>query len=89
VRLELIFEESKVIFRISDQGIGIPSSDQVHLFNAFFRGSNVGTIPGVGLGLVIVKETVDLHRGEIVVNSEVGVGTTFTVTLPLVEAVGV
>jgi signal transduction histidine kinase len=59
------------------------------LFNAFFRGSNVGTIPGVGLGLVIVKETVDLHRGEIVVNSEVGVGTTFTVTLPLVEAVGV
>ena len=89
VRLELIFEESKVIFRISDQGIGIPSSDQVQLFNAFFRGSNVGTIPGVGLGLVIVKETVDLHRGEIVVNSEVGVGTTFTVTLPLVEAVGV
>jgi hypothetical protein len=89
VRLELIFEESKVIFRISDQGIGIPSSDQVHLFNAFFRGSNVGTIPGVGLGLVIVKETVDLHRGEIVVNSEVGVGTTFTVALPLVEAVGI
>ena len=89
VRLELIFEESKVIFRISDQGIGIPSSDQVQLFNAFFRGSNVGTIPGVGLGLVIVKETVDLHRGEIVVNSQVGVGTTFTVTLPLVEAVGV
>ncbi len=89
VRLELIFEESEVIFRISDQGIGIPSSDQVQLFNAFFRGSNVGTIPGVGLGLVIVKETVDLHRGEIVVNSEVGVGTTFTVTLPLVEAVGV
>ncbi len=89
VRLELIFEESKVIFRISDQGIGIPSSDQVHLFNAFFRGSNVGTIPGVGLGLVIAKETVDLHRGEIVVNSEVGVGTTFTVALPLVEAVGI
>ena len=89
VRLELIFEESEVIFRISDQGIGIPSSDQVQLFNAFFRGSNVGTIPGVGLGLVIVKETVDLHRGEIVVNSQVGVGTTFTVTLPLVEAVGV
>ena len=85
VRLELVFEQSEVIFRISDQGIGIPSADKEQLFNTFFRGSNIGITPGVGLGLVIVKKCVDLHEGEIVVDSEVGVGTTVTVTLPLAQ----
>ena len=83
VLFELVLERDAVVFRISDQGIGIPSADQTKLFNAFFRGSNVGTTPGVGLGLLIVKECVDLHGGEIVVESRVGVGTKFTVTLPL------
>lgn len=83
VRLELFFEQTEVIFRISDQGIGIPTGDQDQIFNAFFRGSNIGITPGVGLGLLIVKECVNLHGGRIVVDSEVGVGTTFTVTLPL------
>jgi signal transduction histidine kinase len=85
VRLQLVFEQNNVIFHLSDQGIGIPSADQAKLFNAFFRGSNIGLTPGVGLGLVIVKECVDLHGGNIVVDSEVGVGTTFTVTLPLAQ----
>jgi signal transduction histidine kinase len=83
ILLELVFKHSEVVFRLSDQGIGIPPADQAQLFNAFFRGSNIGTIPGVGLGLLIVKECVNLHEGEIVVSSEVGVGTTFTVILPL------
>jgi hypothetical protein len=83
VLFELVFERDAVVFRVSDQGIGIPSADQTKLFNAFFRGSNVGTTAGVGLGLLIVKECVDLHGGEILVESEVGVGTKFTVTLPL------
>ena len=87
VRLELLLESSEVIFRISDQGIGIPPADQANIFNAFFRGSNIGITPGVGLGLLIVKECVDLHGGRIVVDSEVGVGTTFTVTLPLPQRV--
>jgi len=85
VRLQLVFEQNNVIFHLSDQGIGIPSADQAKLFNAFFRGRNIGLTPGVGLGLVIVKECVDLHGGNIVVDSEVGVGTTFTVTLPLAQ----
>jgi hypothetical protein len=85
VRFEVVTQHSEVVFGISDQGIGIPSSDQAQLFNTFFRASNVGTTPGVGLGLVIVKECVDLHGGKIVVDSEVGVGTTFTVALPLTQ----
>jgi PAS domain S-box-containing protein len=85
VRLELVFEQSEVIFRVSDQGIGILPAEQEEIFNAFFRGSNIGITPGVGLGLVIVKECVDLHGGTIAVDSEVGVGTTFTVTLPLAK----
>ncbi len=85
IQFELVFQQNTVVFRISDQGIGIPPADQGSLFTAFFRGSNVGTTPGVGLGLVIVKECVDLHAGEIVVESEVKVGTRFTVTLPLAQ----
>jgi signal transduction histidine kinase len=83
VRLELIFQQDELVFRISDQGIGISPTDQAHIFNAFFRGNNVGTAPGVGLGLVIVKECVSLHDGTVVVDSELGRGTTFTITLPL------
>lgn len=83
IRLELICSPNQVVFRISDQGIGIPPAEQSQLFNPFFRGSNIGVTPGVGLGLVIVKECVDLHGGEISVDSEVGRGTTFTVILPL------
>ncbi|HAG81319.1 MAG TPA: hybrid sensor histidine kinase/response regulator [Cyanobacteria bacterium UBA12227] len=81
IRLELVSQERKIILRVSDQGIGIPLTDQPHLFTAFFRGSNIGVTPGVGLGLVIVRECVELHAGEVFVESEVGVGTTFTVSL--------
>lgn len=83
VLLKLVIEPSAVVFRVSDQGIGIPSADQAQLFSAFFRASNVGLIPGVGLGLAIAKECVDLHGGKIDVETEVGVGTTFSVTLPI------
>ncbi|MFS0516655.1 ATP-binding protein [Nostoc sp. UIC 10607] len=85
VRFELIGQEKAVIFRIQDWGIGIPKEDQKRLFQPFRRADNVGNIPGTGLGLAIVKKCVDAHGGEIIVNSQVGVGTTFTVTLPLLE----
>ncbi|HEY9669784.1 MAG TPA: ATP-binding protein [Coleofasciculaceae cyanobacterium] len=85
IQLTLICEPSQVIFRISDSGIGIPTAETTQIFNPFFRGSNIGVIPGVGLGLMIVKEYVELQGGEIVVKSEVGKGTIFTVTLPIVQ----
>jgi PAS domain S-box-containing protein len=76
-------DRSWAIFRIQDSGIGIPPEDVEHLFESFGRASNVGAIPGTGLGLAIVKKCVDLHGGQITVESEIGAGTTFTVTLPL------
>ncbi|HEY9652698.1 MAG TPA: ATP-binding protein [Coleofasciculaceae cyanobacterium] len=85
VALQLVVEPTSVVFRVSDKGIGIPSAEQAQLFSAFFRASNVGLIPGVGLGLAIAKECVDLHGGKIDVKSEVGVGTTFTLTLPIIS----
>lgn len=83
VKLELIGEQKTVMFHIQDRGIGIPQADLIQLFDSFHRASNVGTISGTGLGLAIVKKAVDLHNGQIFVKSEVGVGTTFTVKLPL------
>lgn len=69
-------------FRIQDQGIGIPKEDQERLFETFHRAKNVGTIPGTGLGLTIVKRSVESHGGDLMVESEVGLGTKFTVILP-------
>lgn len=68
---------------IQDHGIGIPDSDLKHLFEPFHRASNVQTISGTGLGLAIVKDAVEVHGGTIVVESQVGTGSTFTIRLPV------
>ncbi|MDB9467579.1 hybrid sensor histidine kinase/response regulator [Dolichospermum circinale] len=85
VNFSLSRKDNQLIFKISDYGIGIPPCDQVHLFEYFQRGSNVGTLPGTGLGLSIVKKCVDLHQGEITLDSELGKGTVFTVILPFLK----
>ncbi|MCT7949569.1 ATP-binding protein [Ancylothrix sp. C2] len=72
------------VFRIEDQGIGIPEKDIKHLFESFHRAANVGTISGTGLGLAIVKKSVDLHQGTIEIETKLGVGTTFIVMLPTI-----
>ena len=68
---------------VRDQGIGISGEDQQHLFKAFHRGGNVGTRPGTGLGLLVVKRCVELHRGSMHLVSKLGEGTTATVRLPV------
>lgn len=83
VNFDLICQQGEAIFHIQDYGIGIPIVDQNQLFNSFHRASNVGTISGTGLGLAIVKKSVALYGGKITLKSEVRVGTTFIVTLPL------
>lgn len=84
VALEISCVEKQVIIKVVDSGIGIPAGDLPRLFEPFKRASNVGGIQGTGLGLAIAKQSVDLHGGSISVESTVGVGTTFTVTLPAV-----
>lgn len=82
VEFHLIGKDSEVIFYVKDEGIGIPLADQKNLFQSFCRGSNVDTIPGTGLGLAIAKACVELHGGNINLSSQVGQGTTVTVSLP-------
>jgi signal transduction histidine kinase len=82
VQVEVSSLDGKVIFGVSDRGIGIPEADQNRLFSTFSRCSNVGKIHGTGLGLAIVKRCIDLWGGEIHVESKVGIGTKFTVALP-------
>jgi hypothetical protein len=72
-----------VEFKVSDSGIGIPSADLAKLYQTFHRASNVGDRPGTGMGLAIVKQFVDLHRGSIRVESVEGKGTTVWVRLPI------
>jgi signal transduction histidine kinase len=86
IEFDIQINTSNIIFRVSDRGIGISEADRASLFEAFHRGSNVSNIQGTGLGLSIVKRCVDLHEGTITVTSEIGVGTTFTVNLPIAEA---
>ncbi|HIK06213.1 MAG TPA: PAS domain S-box protein [Trichormus sp. M33_DOE_039] len=83
VHLRLDFQMEQMILAVQDQGIGISPEDQKQLFEPFHRGKNVRTIPGTGLGLVVVKKCVDLHQGNIRIFSKVGIGTTCFVTLPL------
>jgi signal transduction histidine kinase len=78
-------EGDYAIFTVQDRGIGIPEADQGRLFEAFHRASNVGEVPGTGLGLLLVKRCVDLHHGSISFETQQGKGTTFTVKLPVSE----
>ena len=70
-------------FIITDTGIGIPEKDLPYIFQKFYRVSRPGTeLPGTGVGLVFVKQVVDLHKGLITAQSELGSGTTFVLKLP-------
>lgn len=76
-------DHDNLIFEIEDEGIGIPEKDQSYLFEPFHRGENVGEIQGTGLGMSIVKRSVDVHNGSITFESKVNVGTKFTVKIPV------
>jgi two-component system NtrC family sensor kinase len=86
VTVNLRAEGKQVIFEIADTGVGIPPTDQPHIFEKFYRASNApkGT-PGTGLGLAIVRSIVENHQGRIWVESTVGKGTKFVVVLPTFE----
>lgn len=85
IDLNISKDNNKIIFEVRDSGIGIPEKDQSKLFESFHRGSNIGNISGTGLGLSIVKKCLDLYKGEITVESEVGKGTTVKVSIPFIK----
>ena len=89
VWVRLMHTGTALLLQVEDAGIGIPEVDLPYLFQPFHRASNVGAIAGTGLGLVIAKEAVELHGGTISITSQVGVGTTFTVTIPITRSVQV
>lgn len=87
IHVQTGFDENRkqVWLKVRDTGIGITAEDLPHLYERFFRGHQVGqsNIRGTGLGLAITKEIVEGHQGNIDVKSDPGVGTTFTVFLPI------
>lgn len=78
---------SDILIRVSDNGIGIKKEDIRMIFDKFFRVStgNVHDVKGFGLGLYYVKTIIESHGGRIQVKSQIGVGTTFTINLPLTK----
>ncbi len=83
VNITLDYQNEQLLLSVSDQGIGVPEKDIALLFEPFHRALNVGTLKGTGLGLTIVKESVELHGGTIELESQIGEGTTFWVKIPL------
>ena len=72
-----------VLLSITDTGIGIPAEDLSRIYDPFYRGTNSRREQGFGLGLTTVKSIIESHGWSITVASQVGTGTTFTVTMPL------
>lgn len=83
VYLDVYRQNDLILFQVKDQGIGIPAKSKALVFETFYRSSNVSQVQGTGLGLSIVKACVEAHHGRIQLNSQVGQGTTVTVSLPL------
>lgn len=82
VRFSVRQDSDSVVFEVADDGIGIPHDEQQDLFEAFHRCSNAIEIPGTGLGLAVVKKSVEVHHGSIEVEAEVGKGSCFSVRVP-------
>ncbi len=85
IAIRVYQREGRAILEVTDQGIGIPPEALPNLFRRFFRARNVDAqqIHGLGIGLYVVHQIISLHGGQIDVQSEVGVGTTFAISLPI------
>ena len=85
VGVALLVEDTRATLRVSDTGIGISDEDRVHIFERFYRAhdDNVAAAPGSGLGLTLSKAHVDAHGGTIGVESVLGKGSTFVISLPM------
>jgi two-component system OmpR family sensor kinase len=87
VKVAAVADGDWTVVTVEDQGIGIPEADLDRLFERYYRGTNVSGIVGTGVGLYFVKTVVELHRGNIAIESKQGEGSRFTVRLPIGLAV--
>jgi len=78
-----VHRNTHATLQVCDNGVGIPADEIPHIWDRLFRGDRSRTERGLGLGLSLVKAIVEAHGGSVAVESEVGNGSTFTVTLPL------
>ena len=83
ISVDALKKDGQVFFSVKDNGIGIPETDKDHLFETFYRASNVENIQGTGMGLHIVKRHIDIMNGCIDFESSLGNGSCFTVQFPL------
>lgn len=85
VQVKVRAAENRMIFEVTDSGVGISPVDQAHMFEKFYRGVQIGSrqARGSGLGLAIVKSIVDRHTGQVWVESQLGKGSTFFMSFPL------
>ena len=82
ISVTALVNEQNLTIAVCDSGVGIPEEDQQYMFTSFYRGKNATNIQGTGLGLHIVKRYVELLKGNISFESDLGKGTTFTIELP-------
>jgi signal transduction histidine kinase len=84
IHLDAEVDEEQVVFKVKDVGCGIPKEAQQRIFERFYRvdAARSRGQGGTGLGLSIVKHIAQVHQGTITVESEVGIGSTFTLTIP-------
>ena len=85
VSLEAVLRDDRVIVSVADHGPGIPEAEQGRIFEKFYRAEASRHVPGAGLGLVIAREIVRAHSGEIWVESKVGEGSVFQFSLPIAQ----
>ena len=83
ITVSVTSDTEKVWIRVTDQGPGIAPQDRERIFQRFERAKENRAVAGLGLGLYVVRQIIDIHGGTILVNSELGAGSTFTVCLPI------
>ncbi len=83
INISLSLDEDSITLLVADHGIGILPHEQLHVFEPFFRGSNISEISGLGVGLTITRAAIEAHGGTIDFDSVSGEGTTFIINLPV------
>lgn len=83
ISVELLAKETRAVFKVTDRGCGMSKETVGRIFDKFYQGDTSHSVEGFGLGLPMVRKIVELHRGRIVVESQVGKGSVFTIELPM------